>query len=181
MVKSSSAKKAREFALKAHRDQKYGKYPYIYHLDAVVDILDQYGQHVQIIGYLHDIIEDTETTKSDIIKNFGKYVAECVFLTTDGPGKNRKQKKMALYKKLKESPSDHESSLIVKAADRLANIEACIMGGRESLLKMYKREHLDFKDAVYRPKLCDDIWDRIEFIINTQQTNPNNQRDNPEL
>jgi (p)ppGpp synthase/HD superfamily hydrolase len=169
MINNLTVTDAREFALKAHGDQKYGEHPYIFHLDAVVNILDRYAPDVRIIGYLHDVLEDTKKTEDDIKKEFGEFIAKCVYFVTDESGHNRQIRKIKTYKKLKFIPAEYEKALIVKAADRLTNIESCIIEGRISLLKMYMKESYAFKDAVYRKGLCDDIWQSIEFII--QKTN----------
>ena len=54
---------ARAFALAAHGDQMYGARPYSFHLDAVVRLLSPYGIEAQVIGYLHDVVEDTEVSE----------------------------------------------------------------------------------------------------------------------
>ena len=57
-------------------------------------------------------------------------------------------------------------ALIVKAADRLANIRqsACSCPG-ESKLEMYRREHGEFTQAAFRKGLCDPIWDEMATIL----------------
>jgi hypothetical protein len=45
--------------------------------------------------------------------------------------------------------------LKVKTADRLANVRNCIITSNDGLLKMYKKEHAAFKEAVYRPGICE--------------------------
>jgi (p)ppGpp synthase/HD superfamily hydrolase len=54
--------KAKEFAIKHHGEQKYGDRPYSFHLDQVVSYLVPYGETAQVIGYLHDVVEDTDVT-----------------------------------------------------------------------------------------------------------------------
>ncbi|MFA6234650.1 MAG: hypothetical protein WC824_10770, partial [Bacteroidota bacterium] len=54
--------KAREFAIKAHGDQKYGDQPYVVHLDAVKDLVLGYNcdnlRRATDGAFLHDILED---------------------------------------------------------------------------------------------------------------------------
>jgi (p)ppGpp synthase/HD superfamily hydrolase len=57
--------KAREFAIKAHGEQKYGEFPYSVHLDEVATIAKPYGESAEIVAYLHDVIEDTSVTKKE--------------------------------------------------------------------------------------------------------------------
>ena len=58
--------KARAFALTAHGSQMYGDRPYAFHLEAVVSLLSGYGTDAQIVGYLHDVIEDTRVTEDEV-------------------------------------------------------------------------------------------------------------------
>jgi (p)ppGpp synthase/HD superfamily hydrolase len=157
--------KARLFALAAHGDQKYGDKPYIHHLEAVVEILKALGDEAKIIGYLHDVAEDTPVSIDEIKSEFGDFVGECVAILSDEPGADRKERKIKTYEKMSKVTGKEELALVVKAADRLANIEACLSDGNGSLLAMYKNEHEAFSKAVYRPGLCDDLWDRMKKAI----------------
>lgn len=153
--------KARSFAIAAHGEQKYGDRPYIEHLEAVVDILKPYGEEAAVIGYLHDVVEDTSESIDNIQSVFGEFVAGCVAIITDEQGKNRKERKTNTYQKLAGVTGKESLALIVKAADRLANIEACLAENNAGLLRMYEKEHEVFARAVYRPGLCEEIWERI--------------------
>jgi (p)ppGpp synthase/HD superfamily hydrolase len=82
--------KARKFALKHHGEQKYGEHPYIVHLDAVANLVQQYGEAAVVIAYLHDVVEDTNVSIREIEKEFGALVADCVAVLTDEPGEDRK-------------------------------------------------------------------------------------------
>lgn len=157
--------KAKEFAVKAHGLQKYGNKPYIVHLNDVVSHLKDYGETAQIIGYLHDVIEDTNISYDEVKEIFGEYVADCVAIVTDEPGANRKERKTKTYKKMANVSGDLQLALTVKAADRLSNIQACNVGGNESLMAMYKKEHSTFLKSVYRKGLCDRIWQQIEEVM----------------
>jgi len=115
---------AREFAIKAHGNQLYGNKPYVYHLDAVVKILEPYGETAQIIGYLHDVVEDTGVSLQEIEDEFDLFISICVYVLTDPLGhRTRKEKKKYVCYKLSIVVDKYSVSLIVKAADRLANLE----------------------------------------------------------
>jgi len=157
--------KSKSYAIAAHGNQKYGDKPYSYHLDKVTKILSSYGEQAQVIGYLHDVIEDTEINLLSIQNEFGNFIAEAVYVLTDEPGETRKDRKEKTYKKMKHVSGKYKLALIVKAADRLANIEACIDLNRFDKLEMYKKEHEIFKSAVYRKGLCEDIWKKIEILL----------------
>ena len=57
-----SIEQAREFAIIAHGEQRYGDEPYASHLAAVVQIMDDFGlpAEFKVAGWLHDVVEDTE-------------------------------------------------------------------------------------------------------------------------
>ena len=123
---------ARAFAIDAHGGQRYGEHPYVVHLDEVVAILHAFvvapGPELLVIGYLHDVVEDTPVTLTQVGQRFGEGVARCVDLLTDAPGRNRKERKAATYARLAEVPPDAPEgrALVVKAADRLANARRCV-------------------------------------------------------
>jgi guanosine-3',5'-bis(diphosphate) 3'-pyrophosphohydrolase len=157
--------KARTFAINAHGDQMYGEKPYIYHLDKVATLLFDFGEDAQIIGYLHDVLEDTETDYAEIERNFGSLVADCVSLLTDELGNSRAERKAKTYAKLALVEGLHNLALIAKTADRLANVEECVTQNSHKLLSMYRQEHLKFKEAVFRPNLCNELWRLLDSLI----------------
>ena len=140
-------------ALKAHGDQMYGQHPYSVHLDEVADLCEPFGEDAQVIAYLHDVLEDTALPKEAITAAFGLFTTACVELVTDPPGPNRKARKEALYAKLKaiQVASPLALALVIKTADRLANVKAAIRDGNEKLIRMYTRENGRFFMACWRP------------------------------
>lgn len=141
------------FAEEAHRGQKYGNYPYIYHLKKVYEVgvrdlkLDSTKDEDRNILFgciLHDVLEDTNTSYSDIKKEFGEIVADIVYDVTDELGKTRKERKNKTYPKIK----NNKLALIVKLCDRIANIKECIEN-KPSMLTMYVNEHEEFKKQLF--------------------------------
>ena len=156
---------ARAFALEKHGNQKYGSKPYSYHLDAVAGLLEPQGETAQVIGYLHDVVEDTGGTLEEIESRFGKHVADAVAILTDQPGETRAEKKKATYELMSKVEGELEIALIVKTADRLANVLACVEFDRPDKLEMYQGEHGTFRAAVFRPGLCDDLWAQLSELL----------------
>lgn len=156
---------ARAFAMTAHGDQKYGEHPYVFHLDQVAGHLADYGELAQTIGYLHDVVEDTPVTCEAIAEAFGALVAECVGLLSDEPGANRKERKAKTYEKLSRVTGPAELALVVKVADRLANVKACVADSKVSLWKVYQGEHAAFRAAAYRTGQCDALWLELDLLL----------------
>lgn len=163
--------KAIEFAESAHAGQVYGKQPYTAHLSTVSQLVDPFGEEAKILAWLHDIVEDTQITVDDIRNNFGGFMAECVDLISDPPGKNRKERKAKLYEKLSKIDETKHVVLVVKVADRLSNVAKCILDNNTSLLKMYVKEHNGFKEIVYRNGLCEDLWFILDTMIKNGSSN----------
>jgi len=77
------------FAAKKHDGQtRRNKTPYIYHPIRVADKLKQDGwpDVVQITALLHDVLEDTNTAKEELIVMFDDEIADAVDLLTRKPG-----------------------------------------------------------------------------------------------
>ena len=72
-------------------------------------------------AYLHDTLEDTDTTYKDLVKQFGALVADMVQqLTTDKEASDAIGKGEYIAGKMAKMSS---WALVVKLADRLANVQ----------------------------------------------------------
>jgi (p)ppGpp synthase/HD superfamily hydrolase len=156
---------ARAYAVEMHGDQRYGTHPYVHHLDAVAALLQPYGTKAQVVGYLHDVVEDTDATVSEVQSRFGDLVARCVALLTDAPGATRKERKAKTYAALAQVTGDEELALVVKAADRLANVRACVADGHRALWDTYQGEQPAFRSAAYRAGQCDPLWAELDTLL----------------
>ncbi|PSV21959.1 phosphohydrolase [Photobacterium leiognathi subsp. mandapamensis] len=162
--------KAQAFAKERHGEQKYGDYPYYIHLDAVAELASPYGTDAMIVAQLHDVIEDTETTFDELADVFGYTIADAVNYVTDVKLEDRAKRKLEINQRLFSlNPAEDAArlALIVKACDRLANVRSSSNSSRRHYL-MYQAEHEAFKHAVYRPGLCDEIWQELDLLIHTK-------------
>ncbi|RQW62242.1 HD domain-containing protein [Vibrio viridaestus] len=159
---------AREFAIKHHGDQRYGEKPYSYHLEQVVELLQPYGKEAQIIGYLHDVVEDTPATVEMIESLFDTKIAQAVSILTDEPGETRQERKAKTYHIMSTVQGELEIALLVKAADRLANVRSCVENGRDDKFMMYREEQPQFEWAAYRPGLCDEFWEELRALLDSE-------------
>lgn len=158
--------KARAFAITAHKDQQYGKDPYSVHLDAVAAIAKPYGETAQVIAYLHDVVEDTPVSIDDIEREFNLLVAKSVAILSDEPGPNRQTRKRKTYEKMASITGELEIALLVKAADRLANMQACVSNNNKRLTDIYQSEYPVFRQSAYRENSCDEIWAKLDTLAN---------------
>jgi (p)ppGpp synthase/HD superfamily hydrolase len=160
----------RTFAATAHAGQTYGAEPYTVHLEAVAALVRGVdpSEEAEAVAYLHDVVEDTGTGTIDLFHAFGARVATAVKLLTDPEGHpNRRTRKAELHLTLAgldASGVTERLTLLVKAADRLANVRACVASG-DSRIGMYRREYPAFRTAAYRPGLCDDIWAELDSLL----------------
>ena len=156
---------ARAFAMQAHGDQKYEQYPYIYHLDQVAYYAKEFGETAVVIAYLHDILEDTNFLEASIQHHFGLEVLRCVQLLTDPEGESRLSRKSALNSKLSQADESLYLGLIVKAADRVANVRFCIKTNNYYMWKKYQHEYSAFRAAAYRANLCERLWMILDVLM----------------
>jgi guanosine-3',5'-bis(diphosphate) 3'-pyrophosphohydrolase len=162
-------KKAMAFAQKAHAAQSYGViYPYTKHLEDVYKVLLKFGfteekdLDILVASWLHDSIEDTATSYSDLKKDFGEDIAEIVYGVTDEMGRNRKEKKVKTYPKTRANPM----SVILKVADRIANVEFSLTQEDESsFIGMYRKEFADFQYNLRIYRQIDPMWEYLAEIL----------------
>jgi GTP diphosphokinase / guanosine-3',5'-bis(diphosphate) 3'-diphosphatase len=124
----SQLKSAYEFSESAHQGQfrKTGD-PYISHPVAVAHILTQWHLDGQALtaALLHDVMEDTEVTKTELNDRFGKMVAELV----DGVSKldriefeSQEQEQAENFRKMLLAMARDVRVILIKLADRLHNM-----------------------------------------------------------
>lgn len=136
----------RMFAIQHHGDQKYGKYPYAYHLAMVETYLRDHGfneTHYAIAAWLHDIVEDTMVDLNTLYNYYGGPITSIVWACT-GEGNNRKEKAESIYKKIETYPE----AAPVKCADRLANTYFSWKSGNLNKMKMYVEEWPEFNKRI---------------------------------
>ena len=156
---------AKQFATLHHvirKGQMYGVLPYTHHLQAVEEILREFGEsRVMILtaAWLHDVIEDTDVKLRDIEENFGEDVALLVGAVTSEPGDNRKMRNALTYPKIR---SAGPLAVRLKLADRLANVKS---GGGS--LKMYIKEYADFRHQLFNVNdiLNVPMWNMLDKLM----------------
>lgn len=120
--------KAYNLALDAHGNQRrISGIPYILHPTSVACILVELGMDTQSIvaALLHDVVEDTAYTVSDIEKMFGKEIANLVDgVTKLGkiPYSSQEEQQAENLRKMLIAMAEDIRVIIIKLADRLHNM-----------------------------------------------------------
>ncbi|MCH8086015.1 MAG: HD domain-containing protein [Nitrosopumilus sp.] len=117
-------KNAELFAKKKHSGmmRKDGTTSYSKHLESVVNRLKSLGvidEELLCAGWLHDTIEDTETSFDDLYEQFGSRVAVLVSTLSKDMSLTRKQREQVYVKQLKEASFDAK---LIKLCDISANL-----------------------------------------------------------
>lgn len=123
-------RRAYYYAEKAHEGQtRQSGEPYIIHPLAAANILaDIHMDHHCLMGaLLHDVIEDTGRSKSDLIENFGETVAELVdgvskLTEMEIRGESVEERQAENFRKMTLAMSKDIRVILVKLADRLHNM-----------------------------------------------------------
>jgi (p)ppGpp synthase/HD superfamily hydrolase len=177
----SLERKAADFAENAHGDQLYGtsvpytSEPYTYHLSKVhrevcrgIRRKPTSPEKTLVLmqaAWLHDVLEDTETTKTELSEQFGQEVADLVdAVTNDVPGNTRRERSQGYYAKIVRGGPD---ALFLKLADRIANVKHC-WKTRSPLLFMYHKEYGDFRKALkgqYAGLRIDRAWSELDALM----------------
>ena len=117
-----------------HQDQKRKgqmPLPYVTHLYAVALLVSDYtdDESTVIAALLHDTLEDTDYTSTELEQDFGRKVREIVEAVSepqeddDGNRPSWEERKKAYAKKLKTAP---EEALLVAAADKIHNMRSTV-------------------------------------------------------
>jgi len=135
---------ALKYAVKAHEGQmRSDGTPYIKHPERVAEFVKKFKKSHNIdalisAAYLHDTVEDTDTTHEDLVKMYGGLIASLVKeLTSDNSkiadiGKNeylaQKMAKMSSW------------ALVIKLADRLDNVRDIATAKTPEWRRKYRAE-----------------------------------------
>lgn len=143
-------KKAYEFAKAKHAGQKYGEHNYFdYHICGVVEMLsDSASDECKVVAYLHDTLEDTDTTYAELCQAFSSLIARAVVVLTNS-GSNYMQYIIDIL-------NDRDDDCIkIKITDLSFNIYETESENVYRELKKYERERLEkYKLARYILENC---------------------------
>lgn len=126
---------AADFAAKKHRRQKSDKAegsPYINHPIEVAFHLSTVGgvedENILIAALLHDTIEDTQTTRDEIVAVFGEAVAALVIECSDDMSLHKPERKRL---QVVSAPKKSYGAKMIKIADKTCNLRAILSASPE--------------------------------------------------
>lgn len=159
-----------QYATDAHAGQtRSGGEPYIGHPVRVAQIVQQYKQSHNIdsliaAAYLHDTIEDTDTTHEALHDLFGGLVASLVLeLTSDLEQIEKVGKKEYLAKKMAHDMSSY--GLVIKLADRLDNVKDIATAKSPAWRARYKAETLHIMDYLEQNRVLSGTHQKLVGLI----------------
>jgi guanosine-3',5'-bis(diphosphate) 3'-pyrophosphohydrolase len=117
---------AADFAARRHKDQRRkgaGQVPYVNHLADVACLLaiSTVGVDAELVaaGWLHDTVEDTGTSRSELAATFGEDVASLVMEVTDDKTLPKEERKRL---QIVKTPAKTPRAKMIKLADLTSNL-----------------------------------------------------------
>lgn len=164
--------RARSFAAFAHgsinQTRKYTGEPYITHPAAVVAIVRSVSHTEEMIAaaWLHDTVEDTNTTIGDIERQFGREVAKLVSMLTDvsvaSDGKRAVRKQLDLQHTAQACPQ----AKTIKLADLLDNTRS-IVAHDPDFARVYLKEKVALLEVLRDGN--EKLWGRASMQLQLHQ------------
>jgi guanosine-3',5'-bis(diphosphate) 3'-pyrophosphohydrolase len=158
-------------AVTIHEGQLYGDKPYPTHLNAVREVLARFGLLTEVreqAAMFHDGLEDQkERVNESLMYSWGVTPAAIDIVQrvtdVDFPQLTRKERKALTYPKISVS----EDAVIVKLADRIANVETGLSTKNRKKLNMYYTEQASFKKALFSQtsNTAKPLWDHLEKLL----------------
>ncbi len=165
----SIERKAMIFAFIKHAEggqkRKYSKKPYIVHPAAVVEIvrLVEHTPQMLAAAWLHDTVEDTNTTKSEIKRHFGEPISSMVEMLTDiskmDDGNRSVRKEIDRQHTSKASPE----AKTIKLADLIHNSDS-ILEEDPGFAKVFLKEMRALLEVLKEGN--SKLWKRADKIAN---------------
>lgn len=146
--------RAADFAAARHRDQRrkdLKESPYINHPVAVARLICEVGgvQDAEVLAaaLLHDTLEDTETSASEIEASFGRRVHDLVLEVTDDTRQSSASRKRM---QIEHAPGLSPGATVIKLADKTSNVSDIMASPPRGWSIERRRDYLDWAEAVVR-------------------------------
>jgi len=143
---------ALSFAATKHRNQRRKDVeasPYINHPIALAQVLSVEAgvrdADVLIAAILHDTLEDTQTTKRELEREFGRKIAGIVGEVTDDKSLDKAVRK---HLQIEHAPHLSRAAKLVKLADKICNLRDVVSNPPAGWPLSRRREYFDWAKAV---------------------------------
>lgn len=169
--------RAMEYAARAHEGQlrknRESKVPYFSHCAVVARVLDKAGFDEEVVaaGLLHDVVEDSKATLSDIADLFGKRIADLVdHVTEEDKTLKWEVRKTRYLEKLARAPFE---ALAIACADKIHNLWSQVLCAREGgdvwgILSRGREQQLERFEriaALFRARFDHPLRDLFEEVL----------------
>jgi (p)ppGpp synthase/HD superfamily hydrolase len=140
------------FAAEKHAGQKrkgLAGEPYINHLIEVAELIaassNVLDANLVMAGFLHDTIEDTGVTATELERSFGADVAALVVEATDDKSLPKETRKAL---QVKQAPHKSPRAQILKLADKISNLRSLLVSPPTDWSRERRRQYCDWAKQV---------------------------------
>jgi len=167
-------KNAELFAKEKHSGfiRDVGKISYSKHLDAVVNRLKSLGvvdEELLCSGWLHDVIENTDTSFDDLYERFGSKIAVLVSGLTRDMSLSKKKREHAYAKQLIESSSNTKLIKLCDISANLSDLKNYDVSKSKKLRLVRQQRHYFF---VIKQDLLDNTeYPKIQILLESVEQN----------
>ena len=165
--------RALAFAAVKHRDQRRKDIvasPYINHPIQLADVLCNEGgvtdSDTLAAAILHDTLEDTETTKEELVEHFGQAIADIVDEVSDDKGLCKAERKQ---QQIDHAPNISDKAKLVKLADKICNLRDVIDSPPAGWDLQRRQDYFDWAKAVIDG--CRGIHPQLEAVFDQVYAN----------
>ncbi len=173
--------KALKFAVKSHLNQDRdgeASLPYVTHPIDVLGLVRRVGgvvdEDVLCAAVLHDVLEETSVTSSELSERFGSRVAALVQMLTreepDASGLSKEElfdlRHKAMMQEIGRMDNDAQT---IKLADRISNLTEALEVRTGKKLVRYIWQSEQIRDAI-PSQVCIPLWELLDTTIRRART-----------
>jgi len=171
MINSNLVLKAAKFAALKHRDQRrkdVESSPYIIHPISVALVIADIGgieePEILAAALLHDTLEDTDTSVSELDEIFGETVRQYVEEVTDDKSLPKEERKQ---KQIEHAATLSMGATLIKLGDKISNISDVTHSPPAGWDTERRKQYLDWAEAVINncPKVNNDLEEHFSEVL----------------
>lgn len=173
MKNSTLVLKAAQFAALKHRDQRrkdVESSPYIIHPITVALAIAEIGcieeQEILAAALLHDTLEDTDTSASELDEIFGETVRQYVEEVTDDKSLPKEERKQ---KQIEHAAALSMGATLIKLGDKISNVSDVTLSPPAGWDTERRKQYLDWAEAVINncPKVNSNLEELFSEVLSS--------------